>query len=104
MVILNIFVIVYKLLSKEVLTVAISLVAKKEGFIPKVSYVFNPPVETNCILYSGQGGWKRKSFTEGWYLKYENGEGVFQGRPVDEQNVYFFRVTYGSGGSTAIEK
>lgn len=104
LVILNIFAIIYEFLEREVFAVVISLVAKKEGFVPGVSYVFDPSVETNCILYGGQGGWKRKSFAEGWCLKFENGEGVFQGRPVNEQNVYFFRVIYGSGGSKAIEK
>jgi hypothetical protein len=52
---------------------------------------------------SGRGGWQQKSFTEGWCLKFENGDGVFQGKPTGENDVHFFKVTYG-GGSIATEK
>ena len=63
----------------------ISLEEKREGFVPNTTYCFDPPVETNCILISGRNGWKQKTFSEGWCLKYGNGEGVFQGKPLKEK-------------------
>ncbi len=83
---------------------AVNLVERMEGFVPNATYCFDPPVETKCILVNGQGGWKEKFFSEGWCLKFENGEGVFQGKPLDEKNIHYFKVTYGSGGSEAIKK
>lgn len=81
----------------------ISLKEKMEGFVPNTTYCFDPPVETKCILITGRNGWKQKTFSKGWCLKYENGEGVFQGKPLNEKFVHFFKVIYGSGGSKAIE-
>jgi len=77
---------------------------KNDGcFIPGRTYCFSPPVFTNCMLVSGNKGWEQKAFSEGWCLRFENGEGVFQGKSLNEKNVYFFKVIYGRG-SAAVEK
>ncbi|MCK4540217.1 hypothetical protein KAU09_03635 [Candidatus Parcubacteria bacterium] len=81
----------------------ISLEEKRGGFVPNTTYCFNPPVKTTCLLVNGQSGWTQKFFSKGWCLKYEKGEGIFQGKPLNEKFVHFFKVTYGSGGSKAIE-
>lgn len=75
----------------------VSAANKKEGFIPGKTYTFDPPVATNCIIISGGKDWQWKSFAEGWCLKFENGVGVFQGKPVGEKNVHYFKVAYGPG-------
>lgn len=90
--------------NREVVDMVINLAEKKEGFVPNTDYSFDPPVETNCILFSGKCGWVQKKFSEGWCLRFENGIGVFQGKPVGEELVYFFQVDYGSGGSVAVNK
>jgi len=75
---------------------------KDTGFIPGRTYTFNPPVLTNCILVNDAKGWTQKYFSKGWCLKFENGEGVFKGKPFDGEAEYFFRVIYGKGGSVAV--
>jgi hypothetical protein len=92
-------------LKKEgVISMVIKLAEKRKGFVPNVNYDFDPPIEAMCILSGDKDGWAQKKFPRGWCIKYENGEGVFQGKPVGEKLEYFFKVTYGSGGSVAVDK
>src|SRR5580704_18055967 len=69
-----------------------------EGFVPAQHYKFDQPVETNCIP-AGGGQFQRKSFAEGWCLKYdeERGSFAFQGKPVGEEVESYFFVEWGTG-------
>lgn len=74
---------------------------EKTGFVPEKNYDFTPSVETNCMLVSG-GDWYQAKFASGWCLKFENGTGVFQGKPSNGPNQHlehFFKVDYGKGSS-----
>lgn len=76
---------------------------REEGFVIGQSYDFDPPVETNCVLFPG-GDWTRKTFSHGWCLKYdaELGHYVFQGKPVGEKMEHFFTVNWGKGSAAEI--
>lgn len=71
----------------------------KEGFVPGQHYKFDPPVETNCASVVPGSAWERKSFAEGWCLKYDERVNcfAFQGEPIGEQIEYFFIVAWGKG-------
>ena len=72
-----------------------------EKFVPGQHYMFDPPVETNCVSVVSGSAWTRKGFTEGWCLKHDEKAGgfVFQGKPTGEKIEHFFIVEWGKGST-----
>jgi hypothetical protein len=74
------------------------IIFRPNGFIPKQTYQFNPPLLR---------GWTQKHFAEGKCIAHKEGTvntWIFLGNSVEDGRQYFFLVEYGSGGSVATEE